>query len=291
MYSNSRLSTFEQCPLRYNFRDIDKIIPEVEKSIEAHLGTCVHDTLEWLYKEVKTGRVPTIDDLIIHYSEVWQKEFKEEFKIVKKELTAKDYFNKGVEFILNYYTANQPFQDGTIELEKKVFITLKDQDGTAHKIIGFIDRLAKNPKTGAMEVHDYKTANSLPSQDKMDKDRQLALYSIAIKDIVGKDTEINLIWHYLAHKTKIISKRTNEQLEKLKKETIELIKKVEAATEFPANEGVLCHWCEYQSMCPKFNREPNQEEKKEHQTQVHEKLDKEKYPTISKYIQDWLVID
>ena len=289
-YSHSKLSTFEQCPLKYKFRYIDKIIPEIEKSIESHLGTCVHDALEWLYSQVKEGRVPTLDDLIIYYSEIWQKQFKEEFIIVKKELTAKDYFNKGVEFILNYYTANQPFQEGTLELEKKITIRLNKDSGNPsgdfHQIIGFIDRLAQNPETQAYEIHDYKTANALPDQQKMDEDRQLALYSIAIKEAYGHDKEVTLIWHYLAHKTKIISRRTNEQLEKLKKETLALIKKIESATEFPHKESALCHWCEYQNTCPVFNRTPNREERQAYQTKIHEPLDKNKYPTISKYIKD-----
>jgi len=52
-YSHSKLSTYEQCKLRYKLKYIDKIIPEVEKSIESHLGSVVHETLEWLYNSVK----------------------------------------------------------------------------------------------------------------------------------------------------------------------------------------------------------------------------------------------
>ena len=99
-YSHSKLSTFEQCPLKFKYRYIDKIIPEIEKSIEAHLGTAVHDTLEWIYIEVKNGKVPTLDDAIVKYSESWQKDFSDKLVIVKQHLTAKDYYNKGVEFII-----------------------------------------------------------------------------------------------------------------------------------------------------------------------------------------------
>ena len=34
VFSNSRLSTFEQCKLKYRFGYIDKIIPDIEKTIE-----------------------------------------------------------------------------------------------------------------------------------------------------------------------------------------------------------------------------------------------------------------
>jgi hypothetical protein len=43
----------------------------------------------------------------------------EECLIVKKEQTCRDYFEKGIKFIIDYYTKNHPFNDGTLELEKR----------------------------------------------------------------------------------------------------------------------------------------------------------------------------
>jgi putative RecB family exonuclease len=280
IYSHSRLSTFEQCPLKFKYRYIDKIIPEVEKSIEAHLGSSVHDTLEWLYIEVKNGNLPTLDDTIVYYSEVWQKSYKSSMIIVNQELTAKDYFNKGIQFLVDYYTKHQPFQDGTLELEKEIRLSL-DSEGK-YKILGFIDRLVYNPITGEYEIHDYKTANTLPSQENIDNDRQLALYAIAIKELFGQDKEVCLIWHYLAHDKKICSRRTNQQLELLKQETLDLIRKIESTTEFPHTKSALCGWCEYKQMCPAWNAS---EEKVETPSKPIE-VDTSKYPTISKYIKD-----
>ncbi|MCK5149836.1 PD-(D/E)XK nuclease family protein [Candidatus Pacearchaeota archaeon] len=279
IYSHSRLSTFEQCPLRFKYKYIDKIIPEIEKSIEAHLGNIVHDTLEWVYNSVKNEKkTPTLDEIITYYSIKWQDEFSEEILIVKKQLSEKDYFNKGVEFLINYYTKHQPFQDGTIECEKKILIKLNETG--EYKLQGFIDRLVHNLKTGEYEVHDYKTASYLPTKEKIDKDRQLALYSIAIKELFGQDKEVILIWHYLAHNTKIISKRTNEQLTQLKKDTVELIKKIELTTEFPANKSILCNWCEYKNICPMFNK---QEIPKENFTEIK----KEPINTKEKKLDIW----
>lgn len=274
-YSHSKLSTYEQCALKYKLKYIDKIKPEIEKTIEAHLGTCIHDTLEWIYNSVKENpnKIITLDEIITYYSVKWQDEFSDEILIVKKHMNAKDYFNKGVEFLLYYYQENTPFKDGTIECEKKIIINL-DQDT---RIQGFIDRLVHNIEKGIYEIHDYKTANTLPTQQKMDEDRQLALYSIAIKELYGEDKEVVLIWHYLAHKTKIISKRTNEQLEQLKDETKDLIKKIESATEFPHNKTILCDWCEYKDQCPAWN--PNSI----HST-IPNQTNLDKFPLTKRYI-------
>jgi len=250
IYSHSRLSTFEQCPLKYKLRYIDKIIPAIEKTIEAHLGSVVHSTLEWIYNSVtKDNKSPNLDEIITYYSVKWQDEFSNEIIIVKKELNAGDYFQKGIEFLLNYYNKYSPFKDGTIECEKKIIIELDENT----KIQGFIDRLVHNINTGEYEIHDYKTANSLPTQSKMDEDRQLALYSIAIKELYGQDKGVCLVWHYLAHNQKICSRRTNEQLSQLKIETLDLIKEIEKSIDFPGKKSILCDWCEYKQDCPIWN--------------------------------------
>jgi len=257
MYSHSKLSTFEQCRLKFKYKYIDRITPKIKETIESHLGRVVHNTLEWVYTQAKKSKSPTIDEIIAYYAKDWQKNYRKEIPIVRKELTSKDYFNKGVQFLIDYYNEHKPFRDGTIECEKRIWINL-DKQGK-YKILGFIDRLVYNFKTKEYEVHDYKTANYLPTQERIDNDRQLALYSIAIKELFGHDKEVRLIWHYLAHNKRIDSTRTREQLEQLKRETLELIKEIEATEEFPHNKSVLCNWCEYKDICPHF-LEDSQEE-------------------------------
>jgi len=279
IYSHSKLSSFEQCPRKFKFRYIEKIIPEVEKTIESHLGSAVHETLEWLYTKVKEKIIPTLDEIIVKYNQIWEKEFSKEIRIIKPRLTYKDYFNKGVEFLITYYIQNQPFDDNTIEVEKKIVLELGENK--EYKIQGFIDRLVYNLKTKEYEIHDYKTANSLPSKEKIEQDRQLALYSIAIKDIYKTKKRVRLVWHFLAHNKKIELKKTDQELEQLKKDIIKLIKKIQNTTHFPAEKSILCDWCEYKSMCPVWGNSPPAPKPKQ---QKQQSLDN--YPTIKKYIKD-----
>lgn len=260
IYSHSKLSTFEQCKLKYKFRYIDKIIPEIEKTIEAYLGDIVHQTLEWLYSEVKEKRIPTMDDMIVFYSKTWMEQTKE--TIMQNGNDEKVFFNKGVQYLLDYYNKYKPFDDNTLEVEKHITITL-DEEGN-YRIRGFIDRLAYNLEKKEYEIHDYKTSGTLPPQDKIENDRQLALYSIAVKELFGKDKEVKLIWHYLFFNRRIESRRTYEQLEQLKKETIELIKQIESATSFPATISRLCEWCPYKPICPAWNSPSEDEEDREY---------------------------
>ncbi len=288
-YSHSRLSTFEQCKYKYKLRYIDKIPSPIKKSVEAHLGQCVHDALEELYQNVIKGRVPELDEVLERYSTSWKEKDTEDMLIVR-DLTKQDYFNKGVKFLLDYYFKHKPFNDGTLETEKRIWVTL--EKGFPHKVIGYIDRLVYNKEKDQYEIHDYKTANTLPPKEKFANDRQLALYSIAIKESHAKEKPIVLTWHYLNYNMKITSTRTNEELEKLKKEIIELIEKIEKTQEFPPTKSALCEWCEYKPYCKAWGNsipeelssgkiKSNEEFKKFESESI-----KEKFPTISKYLKD-----
>jgi putative RecB family exonuclease len=274
-YSHSKIETFEQCKLKFKFRYIDKIVPEIAKSIEAHLGDIVHKTLEWLYIRVMEKRIPSINDVISFYSEKWQENYSPDMPIVNKTMTPKDYFNRGVEFLVNYYMKHSPFQDNTIATEKRIEINL-DEKGE-RKLIGFIDRLSHNLKDNEIEIHDYKTSNSIMTREKVENSRQLSIYSLAIKEIFGKDKNICMTWHFLAHDMKICVRRTNEQLERFRQEVIETIKKIEETKEFPPTKSQLCYWCEYMDICPVWNKNPRrdrQERLKLDGEQIEKKIEK-----------------
>lgn len=250
IYSHSKIQSYEQCPLKFKYRYIDKFRPDIEKTIEAHLGSAVHDTLEWIYNQVKAGKnSPKIEEVIIYYQNKWEESFSEDIEIIKEGMTAKDYFNKGIKFLVDYYNKYYPFKDGTLECEKKIFLNL-DNFGE-YKIMGYIDRLVFNEETQEFEIHDYKTANNLPTKERVEADRQLALYSIAIKNLYG-NYKTKLIWHYLSYNKRIDSRRTDIELERLKEDTLKKIKEIESSQSFPPNPSILCHWCEYQKRCPYF---------------------------------------
>jgi len=249
IYSHSKLSLFEQCPLKYKFKYIDKLHPDIEQTIEGFLGSKVHETLEWIYKTLKKDKIPELDEVLENYISSWNKDYKKEIKIVREDLSAEYYFNQGVKFLIDYYLANAPFKDNTIATEMYIMIDLNNNG--KYKIQGYIDRLVHNKESNIFEIHDYKTASFLKSQEELDKDRQLALYSIGIRSLYPDVKEVMLIWHFLAYNKKMISKRSFSELESLKEEIIKLIDKIESEKEFPPNPSCLCKWCEFQSYCIK----------------------------------------
>ncbi|MFH1770638.1 MAG: PD-(D/E)XK nuclease family protein [archaeon] len=259
IYSHSRISTFESCKLKFKYKYIDNLEPEIKATVETFLGSRVHDVLEQLYKDLKHQKKTTKEELIANFEKTWNELWDDEVLIVRKDYTQENYLDMGRKFLSDYYNHYAPFnQATTIGVETRIVIKL-DKEGK-YVLQGYIDRL--DSKGEVYEIHDYKTANNLPLQEYVDKDRQLALYAIAIKEQYKDAKDVKLIWHYLAFDKEITSERTDAQLQTLRKEIIGLIQEIEACREFPSTTSALCDWCEYRPICPQWKHLYQTEEKK-----------------------------
>lgn len=249
IYSHSKLKVFEECQLKYKLNYIDNIKRYEVEGIEAFLGLRVHEALQKLYDDLKLGKLNTLKELFKYYDSIWKKNWSENIFIAKKGFSAQQYQELGRIYIKNYYDRFSPFnQDTTIETEMRLNFSL-DEEGK-YRLTGAIDRLSI--KNEIYQAHDYKTGSStLPTQKEVDNDRQLGLYYIAIKNKWPQIKRINLIWHYLAFNQDLASSRSQENLEKLKRDTINLIDTIEKTEEFLPKESNLCAWCEYPDLCPK----------------------------------------
>jgi len=248
IYSHSRLESFKSCPLKYKFNYIDKIKRE-EEGIEAFLGSRFHKVMEKIYKDLRFRKY-SLGELLDFYEGDWNKKYHDKIVIADKERKAKDYKEIGKKFIEEYYKRYDPFNQGKVlGIERPVIINLDDNG--EYRLRGFIDRIDQ-VKDRTYEIHDYKTSKYLPEQSEMDEDRQLALYQIGIQNSWNGVDQVELVWHYVAFDKEIRSKRTEEELDELKKNTIDLIKKIESTREFLPNESRLCGWCYYQDICPLY---------------------------------------
>ncbi|MFH1649734.1 MAG: PD-(D/E)XK nuclease family protein [Candidatus Woesearchaeota archaeon] len=253
-YSHSRLSTFEQCKFKFKLKYIDKAEGEIENTVEAFMGSRVHDALEKLYKELKVEKLNSLNDLLAHFNLEWDKHWTENIKIVRPEFDVVHYRKLGARCIRDYYERFKPF-DGARTIGCEIRVLIETNDRT---IQGFIDRL--DCQGTHYFIHDYKTGQHLPTQKELDEDRQLALYSIAVKEMYPDAEQITLVWHYLAFDKSLTSTRTAEQLEQLKANVLELIQEVEHTTEFPPMASKLCDWCEYRGQCPAWKHEVSVEQ-------------------------------
>jgi len=257
MYSNSRIQSFEQCPRKYKFRYIDNIRTDRE-GIEAFVGKRVHETLEKLYTDLKFSKLDTLDELLSYYESIWEKNWHGKIAIVREGISPGHYFKTGYDCIRQYYQRYQPFNQGkTLGLEERIEMKIKN-DTKQYSIQGYIDRLTWIPETETYEIHDYKTGATVPTQEEVDQDRQLALYQLGILQRWPDAKNIVLIWHYLVADRELRSTRTIKDLQTLEKEVIDVIHQIEAESARGAWDvkiSALCGWCEYKSICPAFKHE------------------------------------
>ncbi len=262
-YSHSKIGAYETCPLQYRFAYIDRVEVEAEDTIETYLGSRVHEALEKLYRDKRFEKLMTLEELLVHYNRLWDGKWKDSVIIVKEEYTADNYRKMGERQLTDYYIRYKPFDQGRIiGLETQDFLSL-DEEGK-YKFHIRIDRLMDMGK-GMYEVHDYKTGSTLPKQKELDQDRQLAMYSLWVRQNFKDFDKVRLVWHFLAFAKEMDSFRTKIQLDELKREVLAQINEIEAAEDFPANVSWLCDWCLYRSICPMWSHGAELERKHENE--------------------------
>mgnify|MGYP000926048788 CR=1 FL=1 len=251
LYSHSRLGTYENCPFQYKLRYVDRVKPVLGNTIESFMGSMVHDALEWLYKLAQDSNIVSKEALTNKYDELWSEKWKDDIRVVKKELTADNFKETGKTCLEMYYDRYHPFDQAlTIGLEERMIIELPEDK----KMQGYIDRLDKIAD-GHVSVHDYKTSSRVPPQAKADQDRQLGLYALAVHQKYPEIKKIDLVWHYVRFDEEVRSSRTQKQLDEMVNSILSLINKIELATkgkDFPTNTSMLCNWCEFKAQCPEY---------------------------------------
>lgn len=249
IFSHSRLSTYERCPRRYQYRYLLGIPPEGE-SIESYLGKRVHEVLERLYRATARGFVPTLAQVRMRFRQLWNDGFgAARPRIARPELETGYYAVQGERCLENYYRAQYPFDgDQTLGVEERVEFEL-GPDAQPVRFQGIVDRIAR-ARDGATEIHDFKTGARVPRQQDLDVDRQLALYQIGLARTRRLEGPVRLVWHYLRQGVVRVSQREPEELLALESETLALVARIRSERAYAPVPGRLCSWCEYRDGCP-----------------------------------------
>ena len=252
-FSHSRLGTFETCRLQYKYRYIDRVKVEVADTVEAFLGSMVHETLEALYRHVRFAKIMTFEELLGDFDIRWRQGWKDSIRIVREDYSADNYRRMGEGYLRKYHARYYPFDDGRIiGLETQNYLSLDDEG--KYKFHIRIDRLMDMGE-GLYEVHDYKTNMSLPSQEDLDGDRQLAMYSLWVRRQFKDFKRVRLVWHFLAFDKEMETFRTADELENLRRQVLSKIQEIEKEESYPPSESALCGWCLYRDICPLWRHE------------------------------------
>jgi len=249
--SPSSIGTFQQCPLRYKYTRIDKMIdPPTEAT---SMGNFVHETLEHLHQDDPDARTEKRAGEIMRM--LWDSKWGELVsEILHHDNEALHKFRwKSYWCVENYFKLENPTEvilDG-IEYAIEDSIDIGD---TSVIVKGFVDRW-EFCDDGSVKVSDYKTGKTPRPQWVDDKFQQLQIYAIFLQKQLGSPVK-NLELLYLKDGTRYEKQITQGDLDETAETIVAVRKSIDLFCEqrkFPARKSKLCDWCAQKSICPAWN--------------------------------------
>jgi len=239
--SYSQIETFQTCPMHYKLRYIYSL--PTPPSASQSFGTAMHATLKEFFEAVSKKEKPT-DKLI--YQLLNKNWISEGYKTKSHE---REFMQKGKDYLVGFLKNNFDAKNLPIAMEQKFTLPL----GDGLKIGGTVDRIDKLPDD-SIEIIDYKTGATIPTQREVDKNLQLSFYALAATKIqdfpFGKKPEqIKLSLYYLDSQEKISTTRTAKQLDEAIKEIFKVREEIEKS-DFKCSNHIFCQMgCEFSLFC------------------------------------------
>ncbi|HTK03407.1 MAG TPA: ATP-dependent DNA helicase [Alphaproteobacteria bacterium] len=237
--SVSQIETFQTCPLHYKLKYIYKL--PTKSSASSSFGISIHNTL----KEMLNAK--NINDKLT--LELFKKNWIEEGYLNKKH--KQEFFEKGKMYLEGFIKNGYNENIKTILLEEKFVLPLgpETSSGRPLRIGGTIDRV-DDLGNGKIEIIDYKTGATIPTQKEVDRDLQLSFYALAMSSIRNiKPEDIKLSLYYLDTQEKISTTRTAKDLEQVKEEILKIREEIENS-DFKCNSNFFCQGkCEFSMFC------------------------------------------
>ncbi len=262
-FSYSRLQLFDQCLAKYRFIYLDGR-PAGGESIESYLGGRLHEALEWLYRERRTGRNILFDDLLNQYRSLWKEAWHGYVHIIQAGWQTDDYYQLGQRCLAGFYRRYAPFDEPADGTERIISFTL-DRDGLPGTPRGsvqgqggcimtaILDRLDQHGP-GWWSIHDYKSGRKMLTPTQAEKDLQMKVYYLALVKTLENTERVDVVWHFLRHDREVVLEQVQwdpQRIVTMLKKRVEKIREREAQPRtLQPRESPLCDWCYYWDVCP-----------------------------------------
>lgn len=281
LYNNlsySQIETFEQCPKKWAFRYIDKIVIEMQ-NIHLDYGSAVHQGLENAFRDLRDNHSLSEEDLLQTVNTL---SYDYAYGDAKSELYK--YTIEDMKRLINYQGFYEKIKDKEIvgiedEFNLKIPAMFGGED-TEINIKGYIDLIYRDDD-GKLVVVDHKTSKKKFDKKKRRTNLQIPIYFLAIKDKYGEYpkagiynfTKLNDYQESLftekvtAEQEELMNKRNPKEI--WAKDPTNTVKDIVHAFKDmnniklreTAKPSKLCYWCDYNVICSNANNWKPKEKK------------------------------
>jgi len=247
--SASSIGTYIECGLQYKLAKIDHLPPEFTADALV-FGTTIHRILESFHEARMHAEMLPLSVILANLEMFWEEELAKAENIkFNKGADATSLLNTGKSLLTTYYDKYPDDGYKVIATEEPFILTIP---GLPINIIGAIDLLEED-EDGTIIITDHKTAGKAFSIAEVERNMQLTIYYMAMKQ-QHPDREIILKLDALI-KTK---KPRFEQFYTYRSEIdeIRIIRKIKAVwqgiqngTFVPNDTSWKCPGCAYKNHC------------------------------------------
>lgn len=232
--SYTSFCTYQQCPLQYRFRYVDRLDWKPRPAIS--FGESLHAALEWFYSR-QTPHPPNLSSLLQHLGKVW---VSEGYADAEEE---ERYREHAQEVLTVFHRANAPCFRLPASVEQSFQLDMGD-----FLLTGRIDRLDRHPD-GTYEIIDYKTNRKLPPIARLAQDYQLPIYQYAATRVWGIKPG-KLTFYYLLPNQRFTTRPWSEERVKSMLDELYAVAEAIRREKFPPRPNPLCPWCDFATLCP-----------------------------------------
>jgi DNA helicase-2/ATP-dependent DNA helicase PcrA len=227
--------------MHYKLRYIYKV--PTPPSASQSFGTTMHAVLKNFYELITKGKKPSENFLYKLLEDDW---VKEGYKSKKHE---HEFFEKGKVYLSGFLKYGFNPKVLPVSLEQPFTVPI----GKDLKIGGRVDRV-DDLGNGEIEIVDYKTGATIPSQKEVDENLQLSFYALAATKIptvpfAKSPDKVKLSLYFLDEQEKISTTRTAKQLGEAVADILKVRDEIEKS-DFKCSGHMFCQTgCEFSLFC------------------------------------------
>jgi superfamily I DNA/RNA helicase len=247
--SYSRISRYDECPLRYVLESVLGLDPQT--TFQMKFGSLVHRIIE--RSDPVLGDITTWQQVVDTYKKEFVEHHKDDYP---NEVFARTYYRYGVQSLKRWWNTERSSGE-TVGVE----FSFDDLDFRGHTIRGRIDRVAK--VGNGLVLSDYKTGRNAIPWEEAKQSLQLAIYYRAaqVYEELSKHGEPNLM-QLIYPGIEMTDRETgsimcckrrqypNEAEEALGR--LEGIMDAAVAERFAPSPEADCRWCRMKPLCPRW---------------------------------------